>query len=107
MGTCKRSTRGASILSLPSERAAGPPPTVSDVFELVADGNADMLVEMIEFSGAEHLCELRSKKREDYGRNLLHCAVMNGQLETLAVLLSHKVFDPNQARETYTVEVPI
>lgn len=76
----------------------GPPPTTSDIFEVVADGNADVLEEMIEFSGARHLCDLRSKTKEDYGRNLLHCAVANGQLQILEVLLQQKVFDPNQAR---------
>ncbi|CAM9641823.1 unnamed protein product [Sphacelaria rigidula] len=70
--------------------------TANDVFEVVADGNAEVLVEMIKFPGAMHLCELRSKRQEDYGRNLLHCAVANGQLKTLQVLLKHKVFDPNQ-----------
>lgn len=55
-----------------------------------------MLEEIIDFSGAEHLCELRSKKREDYGQNLLHCAVANGQPKTLEVLLKDKAFDPNQ-----------
>lgn len=85
-----------------SARAAGPPPTVSsDVFETVADGNADVLAEMIAFSGAQHMSELRSKKQEDYGRNLLHCAVANGQLTTLQVLLKHDVCDPNQARGTH------
>lgn len=78
--------------------AAGSTRTASDVFEVVADGNADMLEDMIEFSGAEHLRELRSKKQEDYGQNLLHCAVANGQLRTLQVLLKQKVFDPNQVR---------
>lgn len=89
---------GMSVTSVPSVRATGPPPTTSDVFEVVADGNAEMLGEMIDFSGAKHLCELRSKKQEDYGTNLLHCAVTNGQLTTLQVLLKHNVFDPNQAR---------
>lgn len=85
-----------------SVRAAGPPLTVtSDVFEIVADGNADVLAEMIAFSGAQHMSELRSKKPEDYGRNLLHCAVANGQLKTLQVLLEHDVFDPNQVKNTY------
>lgn len=91
--------RGASAPSIKSVLATGPPPTVSsDVFEIVADGNADVLAEMIAFSGAQHMSELRSKKPEDYGRNLLHCAVANGQLKTLQVLLKHDVFDPNQAR---------
>ena len=90
-------TRGASVSSMNSVRAAGPPPTVSsDVFDIVADGNAEVLAEMIAFSGAQHMSELRSKKPEDYGRNLLHCAVANGQLKTLQVLLKHDVFDPNQ-----------
>lgn len=85
--------------SVNTARAAGPPPTVSgDVFEIVADGNADVLADMIAFSGAQHMSELRSKKQEDYGRNLLHCAVANGQLGTLQVLLKHEVFDPNQER---------
>lgn len=97
-GTPRNHARGLSVASLPSTRAAGPPLTASDVFEVVADGNADMLMEMIEFSGARHLCKLRSKKQEDYGRNLLHCAVTNGQLKTLEVLLDHDCFDPNQAR---------
>lgn len=74
------------------------PTALSDVFEIVADGNADVLAEMIAFSGAERMAELRSKKQEDYGRNLLHCAVASGQLTTLQVLLKHKHFDPNQAR---------
>lgn len=93
-----RGARGASIAPVGSARAApvGSTRTATDVFEVVADGNADMLQEMIDFSGAKHLCELRSKKREDYGQNLLHCAVANGQLKTLEVLLRGKVFDPNQ-----------
>lgn len=99
LNSSRGTTRGASVSSMNSVRAAGPPPTVSsDVFEIVADGNADMLVEMIAFSGAQHMSELRSKKPEDYGRNLLHCAVANGQLKTLQVLLKHEVFDPNQAK---------
>ena len=68
------------------------------MFDIVADGNADVLADMIAFSGAQHMSELRSKKQEDYGRNLLHCAVANGQLKTLQVLLKHDAFDPNQAR---------
>lgn len=93
-----RNTRGSSVSSMASARAVAvePPRTASDVFEIVADGNAEMLRHMIEFSGAQHLCELRSKKQEDYGRNLLHCAVTNGQIRTLHVLLKHRVFDPNQ-----------
>ena len=95
----RRTVRGASVSSTNTARAAGPPPTVlSDVFEIVADGNADVLADMIAFSGAQHMSELRSKKPEDYGRNLLHCAVANGQLGTLQVLLKHEGFDPNQAR---------
>lgn len=83
---------------MPSAHAVGPPPTVSsDVFEIVADGNADVLEDMIAFSGAQHMCELRSKKKEDYGRNLLHCAVASGQRPTLQVLLKHEAFDANQA----------
>lgn len=73
-----------------------PPPVTRDVFEVVADGNTEVLQEIIEFSGAYNLCRLRNKSKENYGGNLLHCAVMNGQLETLQVLLNHKVFDPNQ-----------
>lgn len=94
--------RGSSIsLPIPSSRALTPAPTVlSDVFEIVADGNADVLAEMIAFSGAEHMAELRSKKQEDFGQNLLHCAVASGQLTTLQVLLQHKNFDPNQARSS-------
>ncbi|CAN0030816.1 unnamed protein product [Ectocarpus sp. 13 AM-2016] len=97
-----KTARGASARSpMPSARAVGPPPTVSsDVFEIVADGNADVLEDMIAFSGAQHMCELRSKKKEDYGRNLLHCAVASGQRLTLQVLLKHEAFDANQANET-------
>lgn len=99
-------TSRSSIPSpLPSTRAMAPAPTVlSDVFEIVADGNAELLAEMIAFSGAEHMAELRSKKQEDYGRNLLHCAVASGQLATLQVLLEHESFDPNQARSDYGVQ---
>lgn len=101
-----RHHRVASITSISSESAAITSPraapgalrTANDVFEVVADGNAEMLTQMIEFSGAKHLCELRSKRKEDYGRNLLHCAVINGQLRTLQVLLDQNVFDPNQVR---------
>eukprot|EP00904_Undaria_pinnatifida_P005958 jgi/Undpi1/2492/HiC_scaffold_13.g05871.m1 len=93
--------------SRPSARLKGPPPTVSDVFEIVADGNADLLAEVIEFSGAAHVCELRSKNQDDYGRNLLHCAVTNGQLKTLQVLLEHDVFDPNQVDSVYTRSTPM
>ncbi|CAM9343872.1 unnamed protein product [Ectocarpus fasciculatus] len=101
--------RGASArLSMPSARAAGPPPTVSsDVFEIVADGNADVLEDMIAFSGAQHMCELRSKKKEDYGQNLLHCAVASGQRLTLQVLLKHEAFDANQASNVYTRSTPL
>lgn len=93
------STRASASSSIPSARAAGNPRSASDVFDVVADGNADLLVQMIEFSGAKHLCELRSKKQEDYGQNLLHCAVTNGQMKALQLLLEHNVFDPNQASE--------
>ena len=94
--TSRKDDRKNMSTSRPSARLKGPPPTVSDVFEIVADGNADLLAEVIEFSGAAHVCELRSKNQDDYGRNLLHCAVTNGQLKTLQVLLEHDVFDPNQ-----------
>lgn len=92
--------RGSSMpfTTPPSARVAGLPPTTNDIFEIVADGNADMLEEIIDFSGAKHVCEQRSQKQEDYGQNLLHCAVTSGQLKTLQVLLKHKVFDPNQVR---------
>eukprot|EP00903_Cladosiphon_okamuranus_P013485 g12560.t1 len=91
-----------------SVRVTGSPPTASsDVFEIVADGNADVLAEMIAFSGAEHMSELRSKKPEDYGRNLLHCAVANGQLKTLQILLKQDVFDPNQVDSVYTRSTPL
>lgn len=96
--TSRAEDRKKLATARPSARLKGPPPTVSDVFEIVADGNAELLAEVIEFSGAEHVCELRSKNQEDYGRNLLHCAVTNGQLRTLQVLLEHNVFDPNQVR---------
>lgn len=97
--TSTRATdRAASVpYCATSARNEGSPLTVSsDVFEIVADGNADVLTEMIAFSGARHMSELRSKKQEDYGRNLLHCAVASGQLKALQVLLKHDVFDPNQ-----------
>ncbi|CAM9934749.1 unnamed protein product, partial [Discosporangium mesarthrocarpum] len=71
-----------------------------DVFEVVADGDADTLSDMIAFSGAARLAALRSKRPEEYGRNLLHCAVVNGRLGVLNLLLSHKDFDPNQARSS-------
>ena len=99
--TSRVNDRKKPSTSRPSARLKGPPPTTSDVFEIVADGNADLLEEIIEFSGAEHVCELRSKKQEDYGRNLLHCAVTNGQRKTLEVLLKHNVFDPNQVKGKY------
>lgn len=97
-----RNSRATSVASITSARTTVGSPravaarTASDVFEVVADGNAEMLEELIAFSGAKHLCELRSKRQEDYGRNLLHCAVANGQFTTLQVLLKQKVFDPNQ-----------
>ncbi|CAM9982819.1 unnamed protein product [Ectocarpus sp. 8 AP-2014] len=109
-----KTARGASARSsMPSARAVGPPPTVSsDVFEIVADGNADVLEDMIAFSGAQHMCELRSKNKEDYGRNLLHCAVASGQRPTLQVLLKHEAFDANQAspkedNHVYTRSTPL
>ena len=104
--TSRADNRKKLSTSRPSARLKGPPPTVSDVFEIVADGNADLLAEGIEFSGAEHVCELRSKNQEDYGRNLLHCAVTNGQLKTLQVLLELNVFDPNQVRAARQLKCP-
>ncbi|CAN0153263.1 unnamed protein product [Ectocarpus sp. 4 AP-2014] len=97
----KTAREASARSSMPSARAVGPPPTVSsDVFEIVADGNADVLEDMIAFSGAQHMCELRSKKKEDYGQNLLHCAVASGQRSTLQVLLKHEAFDANRANAT-------
>ncbi|CAN0188646.1 unnamed protein product [Hapterophycus canaliculatus] len=105
----RTSDRAASVPSCAtSARVEGSTLTVSsDVFEIVADGNADVLTEMIAFSGAQHMSELRSKKQEDYGRNLLHYAVASGQLKALQVLLKHDVFDPNQVDSVYTRSTPM